>query len=181
MNTKELLTLAQSDWQASSTWYKAAAWQAIDKGWYRVIDSPNDPDIYLLRCWLTAPSVKADGELDSQNSVLLHRFFRPDSDRALHSHPWAWFRTTVLSGGYLEQLPPKNWRKGSVKGPRIGLNAQWRNIGDTVIHQGSDLHCDTWTLFVTGPTVGPWGFHAFNKPWVESNTYLAELAELTHG
>ncbi len=181
MNTKQLLALARSEWSSSYTWYEQAAHQAIQKGWYRFIDSPGDPNIYLARFWLTEPVVKPDGDLDSQNSVLLHYFLRPDSDRSFHDHP-SDFTTHILHGGYREQLPPKTWRSTSKVGPVIGGNPVWRRAGDTIKHGAADLHLidtlrqDTWTIFTMGPRVRVWGFFPFGKPWVDSETYLEQLS-----
>ena len=35
--------------------------------------------------------------------IYLHRFVGSDPDRGVHDHPWAWARSIVLAGWYLEE------------------------------------------------------------------------------
>lgn len=178
MNTTELVKLSQTKWTRSTTWWEKAASDAVKQGFYRLIDSPTDHTVYLARFWLTPPTLDPDGTFDSGDSVMLHYFGRPDHDRALHSHPWKGFRTTILSGGYCEELPPENWRVGSRLGPKANANPVWRVAGETIVHQPTDLHCvsalrpNTWTLMVTGPTVQRWHFHPEGEPIIDSEDYL---------
>ena len=81
-------------------------------------------------------------------SLRLHRWVKPDDDRAFHDHPW-WFLTVVLHGGYTDRSP----------------------AGDDILQAGSvrfrpALHQHTvfpgpqgaWTLLLTGPVTRSWGF-----------------------
>jgi hypothetical protein len=81
-------------------------------------------------------------------SLRLHRWVKPDDDRAFHDHPW-WFLTIVLRGGYTDRGPQGDdrLRVGSVRF-RAALHRH------TVIPGPHGA----WTLLVTGPIARPWGF-----------------------
>lgn len=79
----------------------------------------------------------------------LHRFVGSDPDRGLHDHPWAWARSLILAGWYLEQT-------------RTGTHpVRWYNrlTGDSfhrvILPEGRR---EVWTLFWHGPYVKQWGF-----------------------
>lgn len=82
--------------------------------------------------------------------VQIHRFARSDPD-GLHDHPWAWARTFILSGWYLEERRDRT---------RV------RAAGDTYALTGDVFHRvvlpigrrEVWTLFIHGPYVKHWGF-----------------------
>ncbi len=177
MKADELRDLARTEWAVSDKWYKRAAVEAWRKGHLKLIDSPTDKTIYLARFWLTPPKLDDHKEWESGESVMLHFFVRPDHDRALHSHPWK-FKTTILHGGYLERLPPKNWKPTSKMGPPPDKYAVWRTAGETIEHGLHDLHCvsrlkrDTWTLMVTGERVQHWGFFPEGEKFVLADDYL---------
>lgn len=180
MSTKlEALALIHDD---ASSWMKAAAREAILAGHFKVIPNRKRTGPYLLRCWLTTPtrSIK-DGYAgwESGNSLLLHRFFAPDDDNALHDHPWD-FRTRILQGGYIEYAPPFIWDPRSVLGPPYGGYMARVDVGTTIDHEATDLHAvgkllrgdPTWTLVETGPRVRDWGFFPPGKPRVPAMTFL---------
>lgn len=106
-------------------------------------------------------------------SVYLHHFVRPDSDRALHNHPWPWAVSFVLSGGYLEAR--KATLLESVLSPLEELThrahggvlqTRWLHAGAVNIIRGDTFHrvaelsskAPTWTLFVVGRKEQAWGF-----------------------
>ncbi len=94
-------------------------------------------------------------------SVYLHRFLRPDQDRALHNHPWGRSVSFVLSGGYLEErLDESAFTR--VDGQMIVIR-RLRAPAINVIrrddyHRIAELHGRVWTLFITGRKVGGWGY-----------------------
>ncbi len=97
--------------------------------------------------------------------VYLHHFHRPDIDRYLHSHPWRWAASLILTGSYSEErLEGVIPAVGDIAATQIVTEARvarWFNfIRDTDYHKVLELHGDVWTLFITGPrTVGDgWGF-----------------------
>jgi hypothetical protein len=134
--------------------------------------------------WVSPPVLNKAGSRErfkAGNSLLLHYFFRGDDDQALHDHPWA-FRTRILTGGYLEHLPPREWRPHDPKGPAWDKRIVPRNAGEEVVHMATDLHCvgvvqpGTFTLVDTGPREREWGFHPPGMPWINADDYLAVKA-----
>lgn len=82
-------------------------------------------------------------------TVRLHKFLRPDADRCLHTHPWA-FYTFVLWGGYEEETSEGMESIGSLAG-------KWRPVSHT--HRITRLfRVPTWTLVFTKTAERPWGF-----------------------
>lgn len=101
-------------------------------------------------------------------SAALHHFHRGDSDEHLHNHPWSWFVSIVLLGGYWEQTED-GWR--------------YRRQFDIAFRFGRFFHRveldpragDVWTLFIMGRKLGSWGFLT-DRGVVDHDTYLAEDA-----
>ena len=81
----------------------------------------------------------------------LHRFTRPEPHANPHDHPWG-FETTILSGGYVEEvftlLPGGGWQSDFVErapGSRHLIDADH-------IHRIVSLPCgESWTLVRAGP------------------------------
>lgn len=103
-------------------------------------------------------------------TLYLHRFNRPDLDRELHNHPWAWAVSLILRGGYIEERNVGE-RATTVRRLRPGmLNV----IKQNTFHRVLEL-CgpEVWTLFFSGPKVDTWGFKDFATgsfeymPWRE--------------
>lgn len=135
-----------------------------------VIGSPDRP--YLLRWWLLPRNPVFN--------VYLHRFCRPDDDRALHDHPWVW-ASLVLRGGYFEHtiaaggIARRHWRApGSL---RVRLPWTAHRVELRPLSVGMDL-CGSpfaacWTLFMTGPRLRNWGFHCPERGWVPWQQFTA--------
>jgi len=90
--------------------------------------------------------------------ILLHHFHQSDSDLELHSHPWRWAVSIILSGAYTEEL-----RRGDrviVRLRRAGSIAMLRNDFDRIDFHRVDLVAGVpvWTLFVSGPRIPNWHF-----------------------
>lgn len=128
-------------------------------GRYRIIGDNGNP--YLGRFY-----IKHTGVLPG---LYLHHFYRSDSDRELHNHPWKFSRSIVLVGGYYEEryesatpisepgyitYHPKDVRMFNRQAP--GYN----KISNTTFHRVvlKDLKNGAWTLFIPGPEVKDWGF-----------------------
>ena len=102
--------------------------------------------------------------------VYLHWFHSPDGD-CLHDHPWAWWVSLVLWGGYTEAV------KVSL-GPLDGLSLVTRRPGSLTCHGRGHAHRieslhptrQTWTLLAVGPHVRRWGFFT-NRGWVDHRRY----------
>ena len=96
-------------------------------------------------------------------NLFLHRFHRGDDDMELHSHPWSWAVSLVLSGGYTEE------RRIPTRFP-YGRGTPHRVITRTVrpwslnflkhdTYHRVDLRADDcWSLFLVGPKRGTWYF-----------------------
>lgn len=81
----------------------------------------------------------------------LHRFVRPEPHADPHDHPWS-FETTILSGGYIEEVftfqPGGGWR--SVLVERQSGSRHWIEAGH--IHRIVALPLgECWTLVRAGP------------------------------
>lgn len=163
-------------WEGSPLWHERAAVEAVRRGHCQVIgDRARPEELYLLRMWLSLPQPDGrdnacDQGFRSASSQLLHYIAKPDADAAMHDHPWS-FRTLILSGGYVEELPGFGWDP-SEGGPRITRRVR-HGVGSAIAHEAADLHRiasvepNTWTLVNTGPRVRAWGFHPAGKLWQE--------------
>jgi len=111
-----------------------------------------------------ADGTPKEGILDPDRpyAVFLHRFHRGDDEPELHSHPWEWGVSLILSGGYLEER-----RRGA---PERGGSVIVRTVrpGHVNVLRAHDYHrvtllgasgTETWSLFLAGPRTGAdWGF-----------------------
>jgi hypothetical protein len=111
-------------------------------------------------------------------SVYLHRFHRPDNEPSgvLHTHPWRWSFSLVLSGGYTEER--LTWRRSEWPPWPAGHGWITRRIRpfrlnifrSGAAHRIDELHGECWTLFVAGPKDSSWGFLVPRRglvPWRE--------------
>jgi hypothetical protein len=95
-------------------------------------------------------------------NIYLHHICRSDDDRALHNHPWINL-SILLRGAYLEVTP-----KGTImrlRGDFILRGTQARHrlqllspLSVPPFLKTYPLAFETWTLFITGPWMRPWGF-----------------------
>jgi len=113
---------------------------------------------YLLRVYLTPDR---DWWRNWLPGVFLHRFFRSDSDRELHNHPWRWALSIILSGGYREERMERD-RIGVTS--RILIPSEVNFITDRTFHRVDllDPVNGAWTLFIVGPRFRDWGFLSRN-------------------
>lgn len=170
--------LARS-WRTGLNWWERDAYQAICENRFQLIMArTNRSEVYLVRMWLVEqPPMGQDDRFESGSAAFLHYFVRGDDDQSLHDHPWN-FRTRILAGYYVENLPPSDWAKSSIAGPEWDENTQRHDAGEIINHQAADLHCvsyierGTFTLVSTGPRIRDWGFHPPGKPWVGYREYL---------
>lgn len=92
---------------------------------------------------------------------MLHKFHRPDGDRALHNHPWSWACSLILRGSYTEERRLDEEQINGTDAPRVETKVvRWFNyLTDRDFHRVTELHGEeVWTLFVTGPRTQSWGF-----------------------
>jgi hypothetical protein len=129
-----------------------------DTGWSVLsgYDIGADDDPYLDRlCILRTPLV----------SLYLHHIHRADSDPDPHDHPWA-FASVVLCGAYREVIWPDKmqWRRTvSRSRPRFSI----ARVGRETCHKITSVEGEVWTLVLTGPNHGSWGFWVRGRlvPW----------------
>lgn len=137
---------------------------------YLHITSADGLDIYMARYWLFNPYEHCDGGPRQFKwfpwSIRIHHIRLADQDRDLHDHPWN-ARTFILQGNYVEERENPEYESAlpthafnSPIGPRIR-----RSAGDTARLNFGEFHRidsvstgGVWTLFVSGPYQGTWGF-----------------------
>jgi hypothetical protein len=128
----------------------AAAWATRLARTLEVQRIPRDGAPYLDRYFVAGyPRVRG-----ATASVYLHHFRASDAFEQVHSHPWAWSLSLILSGGYREQrCLPDGQQIVSLYQP-----------GDFNVLRADDRHRiellgpDCWTLFLAGAYEKPWNF-----------------------
>lgn len=99
----------------------------------------------------------------------LHGIVAPDSFRqGLHNHPFSWWWSIVLSGGYLEI------RREPGSEPEHRVYLRWgRNgmRGPGTFHRIESVRPRTWTLFVHGRRITRWGFLSDDGVYVDADEY----------
>jgi hypothetical protein len=89
--------------------------------------------------------------------LYLHHIHRPDKDPDPHDHPWS-FLSLILAGGYTETVWPD---KTSLPGDcSLRERPRWslRGLGRDAAHIITSIRGPLWTLVLTGPRRGDWGF-----------------------
>ena len=87
-------------------------------------------------------------------ALFLHHFVGSDPAESVHSHPWRWSASLILSGGYREERCTETGAR-EVRDYRPG---------DVNVLRPDDRHRidllgpDCWTLFLVGDYAQPWGF-----------------------
>lgn len=167
-----------------------------DSRWAYTIRSPDGSD-YLSR--LLLPRVRIPFTSFSFRPML-HQFHRPDDDREMHNHPWAWSASVILAGSYDEvrlagdprpdrYMTAEGWCQmcGGWRGACAGhepdvdeKHVRFFNVirGDDY-HRVSRLRGDVWTLFIGG-TKKPddaWGFLSASGTHIDHETFLAARRE----
>jgi hypothetical protein len=89
--------------------------------------------------------------------IYLHHIHRADLDPDPHDHPW-WFTSIILAGLYEEAVWPNkkdrdNWFLRDRK--RFSI----RRISRKMSHSITVVDGLVWTLVITGPPRGGWGFY----------------------
>ncbi len=89
-------------------------------------------------------------------NLYLHRFFREDQDRDIHSHPWKWSFALPIWGGYIEEK--RNRRTGKTFIRRV-WPGMINRLGARDFHRIlSLLGTESWSLFAAGGKASAWGF-----------------------
>lgn len=126
-----------------------------------------DGSTYMERYWLFNPYESVNGEQKGAKyswwpwSIRIHWIRRADVDRHMHDHPWN-ARTVILKGWYIEERLICDACELFPDGYEVEY---WRREGDTARLDFGEYHYITevpedgvWTLFITGPYQGTWGF-----------------------
>ncbi len=139
---------------------------------------------YLERYYVMWPdSVKRERK-DIPFNGFLHRFMLSD-DPVFHNHPWDWYRTVILKGGYWEHTPWGTFWRGPGH-TRLVRGGQWipyNKEDPNSPNIPSDSHWieipksgETWTFFMRGRTVRDWGFipNPQDGHWIRWDVYLEQ-------
>lgn len=126
----------------------------------------HDGSIYMERYWLFNSYSRGPDKQERSKypwfpwNIRIHWIKRPDNADHLHDHPWN-ARTIILRGGYAER------REGpsSFMFKEPPLYSITRRRGDTAKINFGEYHeihrvlpGGAWTLFISGPYRGRWGF-----------------------
>lgn len=127
------------------------------------------PDVYMERYWVFNPYQRGEhGQERSKYSwfpwnIRIHWIRRPDQDKHMHDHPWN-ARTIILRGGYVEERHCDSLTLTDGSACKVS-KAFTRRAGDTakigygMYHRITHLQAGgAWTLFISGPYQGTWGF-----------------------
>lgn len=103
----------------------------------------------------------------SRYGVFLHRFVDGDELDEVHSHPWEWCISFILTGGYSESRC--TWELDEARDgityvklsdfkDQIHLPFSMNLIRHNDMHRVTLIDGPAWTLFFHGPRVSTWGF-----------------------
>lgn len=160
---------------------------------YTHLPRTDDPS-YMARYWVFNPYDRVTNKprwFFCPWSIRVHHIKREDFDRDMHDHPWN-ARTIILKGWYTEKrlLTEADRQKVLSEIPQNAIFSRaaisraqvsetfYRQAGDTAKLGFGQYHAITsvsddgvWTLFISGPWRGVWGFlvDGVKIPW---KTYL---------
>lgn len=160
---------------------------------YTHLPRTDDPS-YMARYWVFNPYDRKTNKprwFFCPWSIRIHHIKREDLDRDMHDHPWN-ARTIILKGWYTEKrlLTEADRQKALSQVPENAIFSRaaisraevsetfYRQKGDTAKLGFGEYHAITsvsddgvWTLFISGPWRGVWGFlvDGVKIPW---KTYL---------
>lgn len=145
---------------------------------YLHLPSNEDPS-YMARYWVFNPYDRATNQPRFRWcpwSIRIHHIKRPDAERHMHDHPWG-ARTIILKGGYVEHRAAEGDDRLQILEkclpPFAPVNPSEieayyvieRKAGDTAVLGFEQYHRivevsegGAWTLFISGPWQGVWGF-----------------------
>jgi hypothetical protein len=121
--------------------------------WGHVICDEADGTPYLTRVLL--PRIPRWVPVVGGVRPMVHKFHRPDVDRDLHSHPWAWMLSLVLAGAYVEERRDRAAEADKVDGEPVATRrrlVRWLNwLTAEDFHRVAELDGELYTLFCVGP------------------------------
>lgn len=151
-----------------NTWYKRfAEWRRRQSWWpTKIITERHSNEPYLERISV----IKIPGIFQ----IAIHRFWKSDDDGGLHDHPWLFWGSYILEGGYTEHTPQGIFKRlpGAFR-----LRHAWVRHRIELMENAKEV----WTIFIMGPKIRAWGFipHG-NDQWIHWRPYLAARANLAH-
>jgi hypothetical protein len=142
-------------------WFKRyAAWRRRQAWWpTKIISERHTDEPYLERISV----IKIPGIFQ----VAIHRFWKSDDDGGLHDHPWLFWGSYILEGGYQEHLA--GGLVAQRKPGQFRLRHGWSRHRIELPHDGAEV----WTLFIMGPKIRAWGFIPdITQTWMHWKPYL---------
>ncbi len=94
-------------------------------------------------------------------SVLIHWIMEPDDSRYFHDHPWTWFTSWVLKGGYSEEFHKSERHFYDLHLPplyNVYRQWSWHAVRMESAHRIIELFGPTVTLVFTGKRVRKFRF-----------------------
>jgi len=150
----------KSNKKMNQPWFKRfAAWRRRQAWWpTKIITERHTSEPYLERISL----IKIPGIFQ----IAIHRFWKSDDDGGLHDHPWLFWGSYILEGGYVEHTP-----SGAVarKPGAFRMRHAWTQHRIEIPADGSEV----WTIFIMGPKIRAWGFVPdATRNWIHWKPYL---------
>lgn len=134
-----------------SNWYERVVTRSRNLGKNRIIldrdgSAPYLERVYFLNRWWSLGLLR----------IFIHRFWKSDDDNGwFHSHPWLFWGTYILKGGYIEHTPDGSFYRK--KGDLVIKSGWAEHYVELLKHpDGSEKEC--WTFFFVGPKIKSWGF-----------------------
>lgn len=136
---KTLHSARKNNTHQRSRFKKSLAWLASQRPAREIVGDEGEP--YLNRYFLC----QAFG-----CTAYLHHFVDSDPGGGYHDHPWRWFYSLCLAGGYIEVSP---------LGERHHTPGRLSRMNSTDTHRVVlPPNSEAWTLFIHGPRIKGWGF-----------------------
>lgn len=155
-----------------------------DHGRFSIINDRDNLREYLRRYYPFHSDSTYRKKQDIGANVFIHQFMLSD-DPVFHDHPWDWYISVILKGGYWEHTPWGIFKRTAGDVRRVDCSV-WRRLGDDpkAPFLPGNLHWaevfkpgQTWTLFIRGRTTHDWGFvpNPNDGKWISHLTYLEQM------
>lgn len=156
----------------------------VDHGRFAIINDRENVREYLHRYYPVHPDSKHRRRKDIDANLFLHQFMLSD-DPVFHDHPWSWYRSVIVKGGYWEHTPWGIFKRTVGHVRRVDCEV-WRHYEDDKDAPSipANLHWveifkpgGTWTVFMRGPTTHEWGFvpNPEDGKWIQHDEYLTMM------
>lgn len=153
----------------------------VDHGRFMIVMDRESEREYLHRYYPFYPESRHRKNKDIDANIFLHQFMLSD-DPVFHDHPWNWYRSIIVKGGYWEHTPWGTFWRG-VGHTRYVDCERYRRVNDDpdAPFIPANLHWveiikpgDTWTVFMRGRETHDWGFvpKPYTGEWIQHDEYL---------